>query len=246
MQKWLAAVLVPLVGSALLIAGVIFLGRAARSQLTSREHRAQAFADIDVVPPRSQSRADFLSEVQFLAGLPDRLALRDPEVLMDAFARHPWVEAVERVDLDAAPIRVSLTYRTPVLAVPRRGPDGPLRAVDGRGILLPLAALVAGLPILDGDVPPPAGGAGLPWGDPDVHAATAVAALLLSHQETLRIERIRVRRGEVWLQARTGTIRWGRPPGANPAARAASDRKVAQLLKQLEQPSPAAAIDLEL
>src|SRR5258708_6135960 len=83
--------------------------------------------------------------------------------LATASAVHPLVNRVVRVEAFAEGMHVCIAYRTPVLAVARRGTDGPLRAVDGDAILLPLVALTAGLPLLDNEVPPPAGAAGFPW-----------------------------------------------------------------------------------
>jgi hypothetical protein len=174
MRTRMAQVLVPVVGAALLVLGVIALGRAARDRLRQHERYAVAVADIDCAVPPGGARADFLAEVQYLARLPDRLpALADdtPARLADAFARHPWVAKVEEVRLlppDGA--RVRLTFRTPALAVAQ--PTG-VRVVDADGVLLPPNAPSAGLPVLRAAVAPPAGLAGEPWGDPTVTAAAA-------------------------------------------------------------------------
>src|SRR5712691_10696700 len=195
MRKWLASLVAPVAGSALLVLAVIVVGRCALSQLRDQDRYALSFADISCTPPPALSRADFLSEVQFLASWPDRLHRLDtdlPRQLAEVFIRHPWVKRVDRVEVTADGIRVRMTYRTPVLAVPRRGPDGPLRAVDAEGTLLPLIAVAAALPIFEGDVPPPAGGAGLAWGDTSVETAAATAAVLQPYQDRLRINTVRV------------------------------------------------------
>jgi hypothetical protein len=60
-------------------------------------------------------RADFLTEVQYLGSLPDRVELLEDglaEKLGRAFARHPRVETVGRVEvLSDRRIRVRLTFR---------------------------------------------------------------------------------------------------------------------------------------
>jgi hypothetical protein len=53
---------------------------------------------------------------------------------------------------------------------------GQLRAVDGKGILLPASAPTEGLPIFQEVAAPPKGPAGTPWGDPAVEAAARAAA----------------------------------------------------------------------
>ena len=89
-------------------------------------------------------------------GLPARLSA--------AFAKHPWVERVEGVEVEAGrKVRVRLTYRTAVLRV--QGSGDAQWAVDANGIRLPTAAVDDALPLLGGDVPPPTGQEGRPWGD---------------------------------------------------------------------------------
>ena len=118
------------------------------------------------------TRQDFLDEVRYDApSLPRQLSLLDEELankLRAGFAKHAWVEKVEGVEIRRPKqIIVKLTYRTPVLAV-KVGPK--LRAVDGNGILLPRNAPTLGLPVYEGDAPPPQKEAGTPWGDPNVEA----------------------------------------------------------------------------
>src|SRR5262249_56500914 len=99
------------------------------------------FAAIECVPPPGLERTDFLNDVQYLAGLPERLSLLDEEImsrLQVAFGRHPWVSGVEEVKLTPPRrVQVRLRFRRPVLAVRW---SGQLRVVDGDGVLLPAAA----------------------------------------------------------------------------------------------------------
>src|SRR5262245_50318895 len=125
MARWLFKCLALLLGLGLLLGGVIALGPLAQDRLRSSGRYAAAFADVGCEPPPGLTRGAFLDEVQYLAGLPDRLSLLDTELprrLADAFARHPWVERVERVAVTPPrQVRVELTYRRAVLAVRSQG-----------------------------------------------------------------------------------------------------------------------------
>src|SRR2546421_12112283 len=118
-------VLLPLLGAAGGLFGLIRLGSAAEEYLAARPRYRVAFADVDCEPPPGLTRAEFLSEVQYLAGWPDhfsRLDDRLPPRLAGAFVRHPWVEAVDKVEVAVgSKVRVRLRHRKPVLAVPLGG-----------------------------------------------------------------------------------------------------------------------------
>jgi hypothetical protein len=176
MRKWVAKSLAVLLGVALFLGGLIALGRLALDGLRRQDRYTAAFADISCTPPPGLSRSDFLGEVQYLGSFPERLPVLDPELaprLAEGFARHPWVAKVERVEILAAgKVRVLLTYRRPVLAVPA---GGQVRVVDGQGILLPRGASAEGLPVFPGTARPPAGPAGSPWGDAGVESAARSA-----------------------------------------------------------------------
>lgn len=158
------------------VAGVIVLGQYAVQQIENRPRYQFAFAEIACMPPAGMSRADFLSEVQYHAELPDQLnILADnlPKRLAQAFRQHPWVEKVVRVTIDAPRnVTVDCIYREPVLAV---GWGDQLRAVDRDGVLLPIKAATTGLPVFSGKAKAPAGPTGAKWGDPDVEAAARKA-----------------------------------------------------------------------
>ena len=167
-------VVLPLLGAAAVLAGVAALGRLARDAL--RQDYAFPFSAIKCQPTPGSEQADLLSEVQYLAGMPDQVRLLDDDLadrLRVAFARHPWVESVEDVQIAPRRITVQVRYRRPVLAVPVKGQ---LRAVDGFGILLPESANTRGLPLYPGSAPLPAGPAGAPWGDATVESAARAAA----------------------------------------------------------------------
>jgi hypothetical protein len=177
MGKSLLRVLAAPLVAAIFLVALLALGQAARDELRQDDRYVFALADVDCVPPPGQDRSAFLGEVQYLGSLPDRLRLLDDGLagrLAEAFAKHPWVESVERVEL-AAPrqVRVRLVFRRPVLAVPVGGRP---RAVDGHGVLLPPAAATDGLPVYRGKAAPPHGPAGTPWGDAAVEEAARAAA----------------------------------------------------------------------
>jgi hypothetical protein len=174
---WLLVWALPVLGVAAVLAGIFFLGKEARDHLRGSDRYTVAFADMDCQPPAGMRREDFLAEVQYLAEVPEPMRLLDdglPPRLAAAFARHPWVERVERVEIvPPRQVRVRLVYRRPVLAVTVAGRT---RAVDAHGILLPATTVTQGLTVFSGQAPPPAGPAGTRWGDAAVEAAARAAA----------------------------------------------------------------------
>lgn len=154
------------------LGGIIWLGRSGRDHLQGQPRYEVAFAEIECQPPPIMTREKFLHQAHYYARLPERLNLLDEELpgrLRTGFAKHPWVEKVEDVEIvPPNKIVVKVTYRTPVLAIKH---GGSLRVVDGNGVLLPKDAPSLGLPIYEGDPQPPAGLEGTRWGDPNVEAA---------------------------------------------------------------------------
>jgi len=259
--EWLVRGLTPILAVGLFLFGLLTLGKAALDQVRGRERYTIAFADIDCPPPPGQERTDFLGEVQYLGGLPARLHVLDPDLkqgLAGAFARHPWVDKVERVELGSQKVQVQLVYRTPVLAVIdwEQSPQGPWAmvearssrtlgarnamlpalAVDGQGNLLPAAALsVKGLPILYSKVAPPGGAAGTPWKDATVTAAARIASLLQPYQDRLHLEDFELEGGNFVLSTPPGVkVLWGSAPGAEGAGEAKAEQKVQRLLEYHE------------
>src|SRR4051812_35461692 len=133
---------------ALLLVGLVILGQNARDDLSGRGRYSIPFAEVVCNLPPGQARADFLEEVQYYGEVADPLRVLDdglPPRLADAFARHPWVEKVEKVEVrPPRQVEVQLTFRRPVLAVRW---NNQLRAVDGQGVLLPRSAPTEGLPV---------------------------------------------------------------------------------------------------
>lgn len=210
------------------------------------------FAAIDCPTPAERPHDIFLTEVQYLSDLPDRLHLLEDGLadrLAAAFARHPWVEKVERVEITARrQVRVELVFRTPQLLVvlaesKSRTKTGSAFAVDGDGVLLPADAVQAGLPTLRGVHKPPAGPAGTAWEDGAVEAAARTAHFLRSHQAVFKIDEIEVTDDGVLLTvARADSPRpalrviWGSPPGKEKDAEAGAQLKVDRLLEYRVKP----------
>ena len=168
----IVAVALTLGVAAALLFGLSRLGDEARRNIGPRDRYTVPFADIRCDPPPGSTRETFLAEVRYNADAPATFQSIDADLgprLTAAFAAHPWVASVDAVTVDGPDaVRVKLTYRTPVLAVPV---DGAKRAVDAKGIVLPASAPTEGLPELLNEVVAP-GKAGQPWpGDVVVRAA---------------------------------------------------------------------------
>lgn len=100
--------------------------------------------------------------------------------LAQAFAQHPWIASVDRVEKTRqGRIIIQVTYRTPAAVVEtHRG----LSVVDASGNLLPNDLLTKDydqLPHLRGIQSIPNGPAGTPWGDPLVVAGAKLCQALM-------------------------------------------------------------------
>jgi hypothetical protein len=236
LRGWIGPGLVVAAGLALLGYGVLELNRFTRERVQNWGRYTVPFADIDCQPPPGQERADFLAEVQYLAHQPERLPLLDDGLarrLAEAFARHPRVQQVQRVEVvPPRKVRIHLNYRVPVLAVPY---EGQTRVVDGRATLLPAGTKAAGLPVFRGKVPPP-GQAGTCWRDEDLEAAALTAGYLHAHQDRLQLTRVEAGQGGVVLRTGGKTrVFWGRPPGIEAAGEALAAIKRQRLLQHCSQ-----------
>jgi len=158
--------------AAVVVLGIVLVGRYARDWLERRQLYALNFADLRCESPPGMGKSKFLAEVQYYGNLPDQINLLDPGLvnrLQAAFSLHPWVERVEGISLrgpDGPAVR--LIIRRPVLAVAGR-------AVDRHGVLLPAGTPTDGLPVYPSDAPEPKGPAGTPWGDAQAEAAARKA-----------------------------------------------------------------------
>jgi hypothetical protein len=269
MGKGFLQALAALAGGVLLLAGVIAAGRWASASLRANQSYSIPFGSIECASPEGQLHEDFLAEVQFIAGEPDRVDLLDealPGRLAAAFGRHPWVAEVQRVQVLAGRrLGVELRFRQAVLAVRlMKGEvpaDGsvplltwagvertgvvPCRAVDGGGVLLPAKATRHGLPILNAVVRMPAGGAGKAWGDPRVEAAAAAAALLAPHRERLGLADADWEfAGEDLVLARPQLrVIWGRAPGRESKNEATAEVKLRCLLEYADKHRSLAGVE---
>ncbi len=182
-RAWLIKSALLLAVVALFLGGVILAGHWGREYLHGRERFEIAFTDIDCVAPAGMDRQRFLEEVQYYSpALPAHIDLLDDQLrdrLADGFARHPWIEKVDGVEIKPPKqVIVKLTQRTPVLAVKF---GGELLATDRTGVLLPKNAPTLDLPIYAGDARAPRG-IGQRWGDPNVEAAAHKAGLSIRRQ----------------------------------------------------------------
>ena len=192
------------------------------------------------------------------------LSLAQPNLAVrvaDAFALHPWVSNVNRINPKYGRVEVELEYRRPVAMVWVTDKDGmpALLPVDGRGIVLPTAdflatgdseqapdtALYLHIEVANENVWP-ASDAGSSWGDERVHGAARLAAVLLDTWQRLGLGRIVVttrhrRDGSVappsyQLISRGGaTIIWGSSPGRERTGEPSSQQKITRMLDIMEQ-----------
>jgi hypothetical protein len=256
LPRWSWKILGIALGMGVFLVGLIWLNRFALEQIRARQRYTLAFEDIDCPPPPGMKRSDFLGEVQYLGGMPGTVWLLDEDLttrLAGAFARHPWVERVERVEKGRGhAVSVQLVYRTPVLAVlPERNQEGKknpailggalppkfvagMVAVDAHGVVLPEAAVMGDLPILSGKIPRPAGPSGAPWGDSGVQSAARTADFLRPFQGRLRLQLFEVTRDGLVLttapEKRRAYVLWGRAPGEERADEASAALKLQRLL----------------
>jgi hypothetical protein len=104
-----------MVGTTSLLVAIFAAGKLTRDAVRNWDRYTVAFADIDCTPPPGQDCLDFLAEVQYLAGMPDRLSILDEDLaahLADAFARHPLVERVRKIAVrPARQVQVRLDFR---------------------------------------------------------------------------------------------------------------------------------------
>jgi hypothetical protein len=147
--------------------------------------------------------------------MPDRLGVLEPGLpqrLATAFARHPWVEAVERAEVvPPRQLRVRLHFRTPVLLV--RPADGPTVMVDGAGVWLPSVAAETLPEFTAAGLAAPTGPRGTAYGQPDVAAAATLAAFLHETRDKVPVRRLELGSEGFTLTTPVARIFWGHAPG---------------------------------
>jgi hypothetical protein len=204
---------------------------------------------ISVTPQPAWIRTDVKAEVIRNAGIA-QLNLREPklvEQLARAFALHPWVASVVRVEKRyPAEVRVELAYRRPVAVVPvvLQG-QSRLLFIDDQSVLLPTSDFDADqaqdyLRIANTSEMP-AGVYGTPWGSERIRGAARVAAVLADCWQPLglyQIDSVKVPGGRVVYEVRTqrgARVLWGVVPGNEPRGEPSADQKVAVLVRHLKE-----------
>ena len=207
---------------------------------------------IELSPQPEWIHADVKAEVVRASSL-SRLPLRDPrlvEQVSQAFALHPWIAEVTRVEKRfPAQLIVSVEYRRPVAAVElTRDGKRELLFVDGEGVLLPSLDF-AGNQAADylrigGISTTPASVYGAPWGDDAVAGAARIAAAWGERFKAAGLYRILPSEsagGEITYELRTpGEIRviWGPAPGRESSPEPSPEQKIAALLSHITDKGP--------
>lgn len=211
MRRWIVALAGPVIGVILVVLGLGGLDWFLRARLRNHPRFTASIFDIDCPTPASMARDQFLSEVADFGRLSNPLQILDDNLkarLEEAFAKHPWVAKVDRVEIaDNQVIRIHLTFRQPVLAIPQ---PGRILAVDRQGVLLPGDAPVVGLVVWRGPLTSPLAKPGFLWGDKDIESTADILGVLASRSEYLSIKSAASRLGEVTFTTQNGSrILWG-------------------------------------
>lgn len=220
----------PLAAAGGLFAGVWYGGQLLQQRGRDSGLSSISFTDLECNSPPGLTRLEFLSETQYLSGLPELLDTLDPQTVSrvhHALSLHPWVDQVTRVQiLPSRRLRAQLVFRLPVLAV-----RTPPRVVDAQGVLLPRQAPTQNLPVLVTAVTPPKDPAGVRWSDIRVCAAAQVVALLQPHLSPLGLNHatVDVAEGEILFRTPKFRLLWGRPPGLEKPDEAPAARKLERL-----------------
>jgi hypothetical protein len=181
-----------------------------------------------------------------------RLDLRERnlvERIASAFALHPWVAKVVRVEKQfPSKVLVDLAYRRPVavVEVANRSNAG-LLFVDEQSVLLPSADFAPSqakdyLRIADGNETP--AGYGSPWGSERISGAARVAAVWGQRWQPLglyRIVGVQLSGGRWEYQLRTqgdARVIWGAPPGGETESEPTPEQKVAALEQYIHDKGP--------
>lgn len=211
----------------------------------------QVTRDRLLVTPRPEwIRRDLAEQVYRDLALEGPLSILDDHLLervRDAFALHPWVAKVQRVQRRyPATIYVDVIYRRPVCVVETAGR---LVVVDAEAVVLPdedfSPVEKARYPRLAGIESGPLGPVGTRWGHPRVTGGAEIAAVLLPAWESLGLERIipsamspsaADQEQTYELLTRRGTwIFWGKAPSAERPGEPSAADKLARLQRYLAE-----------
>ena len=200
-----------------------------RPEWINTDIRVQVFRDASLDRPVSITEDDLVERIR------------------SAFALHPWVAKVERVQkFQPARVKVDLIYRRPVCMVEIAGE---LSSVDAEGVVLPRedfsSVEASRYPRLVGIETAPPGIAGTRWGDDRVLGGAEVAAALFGAWDKLGLSRIEAGKPPdaglhetpaFDLLTRNGTrIRWGRGPSEVAPGEIPPKEKVARLEKYMAE-----------
>ncbi|MFO0938949.1 MAG: hypothetical protein U0798_20795 [Gemmataceae bacterium] len=138
-----------------LLGALVWIGQNAGQSVSGQSRYQIPIADIQCNTPPGTDRSAFLAEVRTRSHLPETVsavAAETPPLLAAAFADHPWVSQVNRVNVTQdRVIHVEMTFRTPALAVKIAG-EKEMRCVDKTGFLLPVFPITDKIPQLIGEV----------------------------------------------------------------------------------------------
>jgi hypothetical protein len=200
-------------------------------------------------PPQWIKSDDFRREVVRSASLDRTLSIVDDQLaerIALAFAAHPWVEKVQRVEkFHPARVEVQLVYRTPVATV-SDGSD--LWPIDANGVLLPreniAQADLTKFPRISGVEDRPAVRPGNVWQDMRVRGGAIIAAALLESWLDLGLAEI-APYGATAVQRHPATFKlvtrggkqidWGRQPLTNDPSEPSPEEKVKRLKSWVQQ-----------
>ncbi|HLJ92267.1 MAG TPA: hypothetical protein VKU02_03650 [Gemmataceae bacterium] len=121
LRPWIVAMV-----AALFLVAALVAGNSTRDAVHLWGRYTVPFCAIDCDPPPGQDRVSFLTEVQYLAAMPDQVSILDedlPARLAEAFARHPRVQKVEEIVLlPKRRVHVRLRFRNRETAGTRASP----------------------------------------------------------------------------------------------------------------------------
>lgn len=191
-----------LVAAILAVVAALALGGAAVwrvvSPMIARGQRYVLQAEgITISDPPEWIVGDVRRQVIETSGLAGRLSILDPNfvtTIEHAFALHPWVDKVERIEKRYPPTaHVEIAYRRPVAVVEvPQGESALLLPVDAHGIHLPADDVPmirrTYLPRITGIVGQPP--VGRPWDDPRVPGAVELTIRLADVWESLNLTSI--------------------------------------------------------
>ena len=238
-----------------LVAGVCALWPYAAQRLPSLGKRSEyklAFSQVQITPrPDRPVPVDLLDQVERLAEMCKELSILDENLtseLANAFAKHPWVSKVVRVQKSfPAAVVVELQYRRPVAMV--QVPGGRI-AVDADAVVLPTQdfskADIERYPQIINISSKPTSKPGTVWNDPALIAAAKLANLLGDKWTALKLDAISIPKITsssvtadaitLELKAKGGSkILWGRMPGSDHPGELDASQKIRRLENYLTE-----------